>query len=51
MTADGKEILEGKVTGYRTLPKEGPARRRYKPILGMQVNRKKRQEKRKKTEE
>ena len=51
MTADGKEILEGKVTGYRSLTKEGPARRRYKPILGMQVNRKKRQEKRKKTEE
>ncbi len=51
MTADGKEILEGKVTGYRSLTKDGPARRRYKPILGMQVNRKKRQEKRKKTEE
>lgn len=51
MTADGKEILEGRVTGYRSLTKDGPARRRYKPILGMQVNRKKRQEKRKKTEE
>ena len=51
MTADGKEILEGKVTGYRSLTKEGPARRRYKPIQGMQVNRKQRQEKRKKTEE
>lgn len=51
MTADGKEILEGKVTGYRTLTKEGPARRRYKPILGMQVNRQKRQQKRKKTDE
>ena len=51
MTADGKEILEGKVTGYRSLTKEGPARRRYKPIQGMQVNRKQRQEKRKKTGE
>ena len=51
MTADGKEILEGKVTGYRSLTKDGPARRRFKPILGMQINRKKRQEKRKKTEE
>jgi len=51
MTADGKEILEGRITGYRSLTKEGPARRRRKPIQGMQVNRQQRQQKRKKSEE
>jgi len=51
MTADGKEILQGKVTGYRTAPKEGLARRRKKAIDGMQVVRKQRQQRRKKTDE
>lgn len=51
MTADGKEILQGKVTGFRTAPKEGLARRRKKAIDGMQINRKKRQHRRKKTDE
>lgn len=51
MTADGKEILQGKVTGYRTAPKEGLARRRRKAIDGMQVVRKQRQQRRKKTDE
>lgn len=51
MTADGKEILQGKVTGYRTAPKEGLARRRRKAVDGMQINRKQRQQRRKKTDE
>lgn len=51
MTADGKEILQGKVTGYRTAPKEGLARRRKKAIDGMQVVRKQRQQRRKKSDE
>ena len=51
MTADGKEILQGKVTGFRTAPKEGLARRRKKAIDGMQVVRKQRQQRRKKTDE
>ena len=51
MTADGKEILQGKVTGYRTAPKEGIARRRKKAVDGMQINRKQRQQRRKKTDE
>ena len=51
MTADGKEILQGKVTGYRTAPKEGLARRRRKAIDGMQIVRKQRQSKRKKPED
>ena len=51
MTADGKEILQGKITGFRTAPKEGLARRRKKAIDGMQINRKKRQHRRKKTDE
>ena len=51
MTADGKEILQGKVTGYRTAPKEGLARRRKKAIDGMQVVRKQRQQRRKKIDE
>lgn len=50
-TADGKEILQGKVTGYRTAPKEGLARRRRKAVDGMQINRKQRQQRRRKTEE
>ncbi len=48
MTADGKEILEGKVTGYRTPPKEGLPRRPYKAVLGMKGNREQRQQRRKK---
>jgi len=48
MTADGKEILQGKVTGYRTQTQEGPARRRYTAIQGMQINRKQRQQRRRK---
>lgn len=51
MTADGKEILQGKVTGYRTAPKEGLARRRRKAVDGMQVTRKQRQQRRRKTED
>lgn len=51
MTADGKEILQGKVTGYRTAPKEGLARRRKKAVDGMQINRKQRQSRRKKNDE
>jgi hypothetical protein len=51
MTPDGKEILQGKVTGYRTTPKEGLGRRRRKAVDGMQVNRKQRQQRRRKTEE
>ena len=50
MTADGKEILQGKVTGYRTTPKEGLGRRRRKAVEGMQLNRKKRQQRRKKSD-
>lgn len=48
MTVDGKEILEGKVTGYRTPPKEGLPRRPYKAVLGMKGSREKRNERRKK---
>ena len=51
MTADGKEIIEGKVTGYRTVPKEGPGRRRRVAIQGMQNNRKQRQDNRKKNDD
>ncbi len=47
-TADGKEILEGKVTGYRTPPKEGIPRRPYKAVLGMKGSREQRQQRRKK---
>jgi 23S rRNA pseudouridine2605 synthase len=50
-TADGKEILQGRVTGYRSLTKDGPARRRRNAIQGMQVNRQQRQQRRKKTED
>jgi hypothetical protein len=49
-TADGKEILEGKVTGYRTPPKEGLPRRPYKAVVGMKVNREQRQQRRKKSD-
>lgn len=51
LTADGKEILEGKVTGYRTIPKEGLGRRRRTAIQGMQINRKQRQQRRKKADD
>ena len=48
MTNDGKEILEGKVTGYRTPPKEGLPRRPYKAVIGMKGDREKRNQRRKK---
>ena len=51
MTADGKEILEGRVTGYRSQTNEGPARRQNKSVQGMHINRQKRQNRRKKTDE
>lgn len=47
MTEDGKEILQGKVTGYRSIPKEGVGRRKRTAVTGMQINRKVRQQKRK----
>lgn len=51
MTEDGKEILQGKVTGYRTPPKEGLGHRRRKAINGMQTMRKQRQQRRRHHEE
>lgn len=48
ITPDGKEVLLGKVTGYRTPTQEGPARRRYSAIQGMQILRKRRQQRRRK---
>jgi 23S rRNA pseudouridine2605 synthase len=50
ITADGKEILEGNVTGFRSVPKEGRARR---PMTGQRTfnARQKRIQRRRKAEE